>query len=280
MGSHYSTADYMQIGHRIVAALSDYSGHLRSPLGSGEGGGGGMVPIVSTPMPGHAGGGAKAAAPPVESLEVVGQAAPDVQRDPCVSALAAICGREAANQRNIYDAAEAGDINALSTHLAANPGCVNDTGKPSLFGKHLAGTPIYWAAYGGHQAAVGFLCQHGADPNDGNKSAKSTPLHCATWNGHADVVRELMLRGANPNLKNGDGLTPLDAALRDGRSDTYEALTTPLTGHVSDALGPMSAKQRADMTKIRMQQFPVSAGVGVSSPALAAYGKPGGFSRF
>jgi ankyrin repeat protein len=127
---------------------------------------------------------------------------------------------------------------------------------------------------------IGFLCQHGADPNEGNKAMKSTPLHCAAWNGHADCVSELILRGANPHVKNQDGLTPLDAALRDGRADTYAALQKPPTHSAAEALGPMSAKQRADLTKMRMQQFPVAAGVGISSPAAPPnYGKQA-FSRF
>ena len=53
-------------------------------------------------------------------------------------------------------------------------------------------TALYGACARGHAAVVGYLLQHGADPNLGGSGAYDSPLQVACQLGHTDVVRRLL----------------------------------------------------------------------------------------
>ena len=72
-------------------------------------------------------------------------------------------------------------------------------------------TPLYYAAFEGHEAVVRLLLGKGA-----KVSVKSiygwTPLHAAVSGGHESVVRLLLAHGADPSAKTKKGYTPGDFA--------------------------------------------------------------------
>jgi ankyrin repeat protein len=59
------------------------------------------------------------------------------------------------------------------------------------------------------------LLKKGADPNIKSKSGQ-TPLYKAAYRGHDDVVKLLLVHGADPTVKDKDGKTPLDLARVEG----------------------------------------------------------------
>ena len=77
------------------------------------------------------------------------------------------CGLSEAD-RALLDAAEKGNIEAVKQHLAAGAD-VNAMGR---------GTPLHYAAYGGHKEVAELLIAEGADVNETNGSGE-TPLDYA-----------------------------------------------------------------------------------------------------
>lgn len=63
------------------------------------------------------------------------------------------------------------------------------------------------------------LLSHGADVEARTANAQSTPIDFACGYGHVDVVKILLEAGADPRMANYDGVTPLDWALYELRSD-------------------------------------------------------------
>lgn len=72
---------------------------------------------------------------------------------------------------------------------------------PGLSGP--GGGVLHLMAKRGDVAAVGWLLEHGADPNArwGHWDAEVTPLHLAVLAGHPEVVRVLLNAGADPRLR-------------------------------------------------------------------------------
>ena len=174
----------------------------------------------------------------------------------------------------IHDAAKAGDLAKVKALLKDNPDLVSSktTDKSSyLFG----GTPLDYAAMGGHKDMVELLLANKADPNPkdyaistpllqaaefGHKdivelllakkadvNAKSasgwTALHCAAYCGHRDVAVLLLTNGADVNSTNSDGLTPLDFAVQ-SNTDVMELLiANHAEVNVQDAAGAGDLKK-------------------------------------
>src|SRR3954451_11573475 len=79
--------------------------------------------------------------------------------------------------------------------------------------------PMHLAARQGEADAVKALIEAGADVNQRGAGDPVTPMLIATMNGHFDVAKYLLDHGADPNLAQGNGVTPLYAALNCQWSD-------------------------------------------------------------
>ena len=117
----------------------------------------------------------------------------------------------------IYNAAGAGNIEAIKQHLAAG----TDLNAKDV----VAGwTPLNYAVMSGEKEAVEVLIDNGADVNVKDKYG-STPLHDASLGKHNEVVELLISKGADVNAKRGDGDTPLDkATMLDITNETADLL--------------------------------------------------------
>ena len=111
------------------------------------------------------------------------------------------------NQHNFHNAARAGNVNAVTSMLEANPGLLH---APDPLGL----TPIMTAAMAGHVDVVAYLLTHGARIDD--KAFGWTSLYCAALYGHVGVIRHLLKAGADPRISDNPGWTPLILAASRG----------------------------------------------------------------
>ena len=67
-------------------------------------------------------------------------------------------------------------------------------------------TPLYWAAYGDHPAAIYVLIKAGADPNIRDRDGR-TPLHWVSFNRGCNhkAYRVLLEAGADPDAQDKTG---------------------------------------------------------------------------
>jgi len=125
-----------------------------------------------------------------------------------------------AHQEFLHGAAEAGDIDLLK-RLIAEGLDVN-----ANFGM---GTPLKYAAWGGHKEAVQFLLAQGAKV-DGAEDGGRTPLRYAAWGSwkhnqaSLEVAKQLIKNGADVNSRDDDGFTPLHEAAMRGSKEITELL--------------------------------------------------------
>lgn len=92
----------------------------------------------------------------------------------------------------------------------------DDTGK----------TPFFWAAAGGHTAAVEHLLKHvRPDVNVQDEDKAASVLHVAVWGRNEALVKLLLEQpGINPNLQDLLGRTPLHQAIRRGNNEAIVKL--------------------------------------------------------
>jgi ankyrin repeat protein len=69
------------------------------------------------------------------------------------------------------------------------------------------------------------LLSHKAQPNLATEQLRETPLHYAARHRRKDVAMQLMQAGADHTLKNSEGFTPLDIAVRLKHVDVEQAIT-------------------------------------------------------
>ena len=90
-------------------------------------------------------------------------------------------------------------------------------------------TPLHWAAFGGHAAAIAALREGGVDP-DARTEDGGTPLHLAAHKGNADAIAALLDAGADPSARTKNGHTPFDLIPEDS-----PLIGTPVYWRLNDA---------------------------------------------
>jgi ankyrin len=94
---------------------------------------------------------------------------------------------------DLLTASLGGNIPSLESFVKNDPKAIRARTKQKSTALHLA-------AWAGHRETVGFLLQHGADPNE-TAEQRWTALHVAAANGHEGVVLELLEKKADVNCK-------------------------------------------------------------------------------
>ncbi len=140
---------------------------------------------------------------------------------------------EADGATTLGDAAAAGDLDAIESHLASG----DDVDAP---GGDFRMTPLHRAAIAGRAEAVDLLIRRGATV-DAQAVDGGTPLHAAAFVGEVAAVSALVEHGADVNAVNRRGATPLDNAVVDAPMTVYFAslLKLPLD---EENLGPRKAE--------------------------------------
>jgi ankyrin repeat protein len=85
-------------------------------------------------------------------------------------------------------------------------------------------TPLHNAAVSGHADVAALLLDRGADREARDTGAGATPLFQAAAWGRKSVVELLLKRGADGNAKNLSGVSPAEAAAKNGFADIARLL--------------------------------------------------------
>jgi len=96
------------------------------------------------------------------------------------------------DDRQLFDAARDGDVDALRAALDADPAKLTVRDQPYEW------TLLHHAAQHGHLAIVNLLLDRGCDVNTLEKGDHTTALHWAAAAGHVGVVRRLLEAGVDP----------------------------------------------------------------------------------
>jgi ankyrin repeat protein len=115
------------------------------------------------------------------------------------------------SNEQLCDAAGVGDVAEIERQIAAgaDPNAFEGTGRY---------TPLQWAAYYGHVAAMAALLKAGARV-DSADSCGTTPLMWAAYSGHTAATDALLAAGADVHHANVDSDTALHWASMEGRLD-------------------------------------------------------------
>ena len=105
------------------------------------------------------------------------------------------------NAAPIHDAARNGDLAAIKTIVAADPGALTQRDDDQR-------TALLVAAYGGHYPVVEFLLAAGSDQTAVDKDGRNA-LHLAAQSGVVAIVRHLLDAGFAINTRDNIGATPL-----------------------------------------------------------------------
>lgn len=92
--------------------------------------------------------------------------------------------------------------------------------------------PLNSAVAGPHPEIVRVLLEHGADPNEPERTGFS-PLHVAAENSDADSIRLLLGAGADPTRRSKDDRSPADLARERGRDDLVAMLSNQMNSDTS-----------------------------------------------
>jgi ankyrin repeat protein len=116
---------------------------------------------------------------------------------------------------NICTEAMLGHAEQVKTYLDADPAQANAKGAHGI-------SVLYHAVIRARQDIAEMLLAAGAEVNAG--AGGSPALHGAVMFNQPAMVEWLLARGADLNIKNYEGLTPLAAALKQGRTEIAELL--------------------------------------------------------
>lgn len=89
---------------------------------------------------------------------------------------------------------------------------------------HSGWTPLHYAAANGSNEIVHLLLARAA-PLDARSPNNTTPMMMAAWGGHIMTVKLLLDQGADATLKNDQGMSAIDFAVKAGHTDIAEGLT-------------------------------------------------------
>lgn len=128
-----------------------------------------------------------------------------------------------------FNAVEAGDADAVSAVLKANPAAVRWERPVEEGGLPFARkeTPLHTATSANKPVIVRLLLEAHADTNAQN-SRGWTPLHHAAWSGYTEVARLLLSHGASTTLKNENEYAPLAHAQLRGHTDVARMIQSSL----------------------------------------------------
>jgi cytohesin len=122
--------------------------------------------------------------------------------------------------RALFAAADAGNIEAVKQHLAAG----TDVNAKNIL--RLGRTPLHQAAWDGHKEIVELLITNSANV-DALDRYRETPLHAAADEGHKEIAELLIANGADVDRKyntNYNTKTPLHYAAGEGHKEIIELL--------------------------------------------------------
>ncbi|ODM93225.1 Ankyrin repeat domain-containing protein 39 [Orchesella cincta] len=120
-------------------------------------------------------------------------------------------------ERSIWQAAIDNDVHKINKFSNAQKFDPNATDKYGY-------TALHYAARNGCLDAAKTLIKCGADCNAQTGSLRATPLHRAVTAKKTEMVRLLVQSGANLKLKDSDGLTPFDRAMKEGHQQILDIL--------------------------------------------------------
>ncbi len=135
---------------------------------------------------------------------------------------------------DLFEAAAAGQLEAVRRLLEADPGLANAFA-PDGF------QPLGLASFFGHTEVAALLLAHGADPHTPSRNGQRVaPLHSAAAGGHLAIARLLLEHGADPNSRQAGGFTPLHSAAQNGQ----RALAALLLAHGAERAARSEAGER------------------------------------
>ncbi|CAL8118808.1 unnamed protein product [Orchesella dallaii] len=120
-------------------------------------------------------------------------------------------------ERSVWQAAIDNDVDKITKFSKAQKFDPNVTDKYGY-------TALHYAARNGCLSAAKTLIEFGADCNAQTGSLRATPLHRAVTAKKTEMVQFLVQSGANLKLKDTDGLTPFDRALKEGHQPILNIL--------------------------------------------------------
>ncbi len=115
----------------------------------------------------------------------------------------------------IHEAAKIGDLGAVQTLLADDPGLLEAR-------DGVGYTALNWAAMRGKWAVVRDLVARGADVNAMGRDGCAS-LHCAANEDNPEIISLLLAQGATLEARNAWGNTPLQMAVQRGTLGNVEA---------------------------------------------------------
>lgn len=114
----------------------------------------------------------------------------------------------------LHKAANTGNLEEVQKILKTKP----DPDARESFG----GTALHAAMFQKNMQIVELLIDYGLDINAIGPANGYTPLHDAVWANNKDAVKLLLTKGAKTDIKAKDGLTPLEKAQKEGKTDLVE----------------------------------------------------------
>jgi spore coat protein CotH len=157
------------------------------------------------------------------------------------------------NNNTLWAAARKGDLKLIGQHLAKQDVNARDGN---------GGAALDNAALAGHQEAVAFLLEKGANVNSKNNDG-NTALHAVAFIGRLDIAQLLVKHGANVNIKNRQGETPLNSA-----SGPWSPELEGFVSFLETAVGIKFDRAKMKVGRPKVAEFLRSNGSKLGSPVV------------